>query len=144
MSARDKYHPQVRRALEKDGWIITHDPYRIPVSGTRAEIDLAAEMPIAAEKDNRRIAIEIKSFLSESFLTNVERALGQYGVYRVLLLAHEPGRTLYLALPQWVKAELLDHAAYRNLLRVFETRLIFYNSDEEVLSEWIETENIAP
>ena len=27
--ARDKYHAQVRIALEKEGWTITHDPYFI-------------------------------------------------------------------------------------------------------------------
>lgn len=27
MAARDKYHHIVRKALEKDGWTIPHDPY---------------------------------------------------------------------------------------------------------------------
>jgi len=29
MSARDIYHNNVRSALEKDGWHITHDPLRL-------------------------------------------------------------------------------------------------------------------
>jgi XisH protein len=28
MPARDYYHEVVRLALQKDGWTITHDPYR--------------------------------------------------------------------------------------------------------------------
>ncbi len=29
MAAKDKYHQQVRHALEKEGWTITHDPYML-------------------------------------------------------------------------------------------------------------------
>lgn len=29
MPARDRYHDQVRHALIKDGWTITHDPLRL-------------------------------------------------------------------------------------------------------------------
>nr|WP_322745304.1 element excision factor XisH family protein [Nostoc sp. LEGE 12447] len=29
MSARDRFHELVRTALEKEGWIITHDPYHM-------------------------------------------------------------------------------------------------------------------
>ena len=48
-------------------------------------IDLAAETPIAAEKAGRKIAIEVKSFLSPSPITNLYDAIGQYIVYRRLL-----------------------------------------------------------
>jgi hypothetical protein len=27
--AKDKYHQEVRLALEKEGWIITHDPFKL-------------------------------------------------------------------------------------------------------------------
>jgi XisH protein len=29
--AKDIYHDIVKRALQKDGWTITHDPYKIPL-----------------------------------------------------------------------------------------------------------------
>ena len=62
MSARDKYHEGVKKALIQEGWIITHDPYRINIGRRRGYIDLGAEMPIAAEKEGQRIAVEVKSF----------------------------------------------------------------------------------
>ncbi|MEH2158944.1 element excision factor XisH family protein [Nostoc sp.] len=31
--AKDLYHEQVKRALEKDGWQITHDPYELRIGG---------------------------------------------------------------------------------------------------------------
>jgi len=37
MAAKDLYHDTVKTALEKDGWIITHDPFYIRL-GTRKVI----------------------------------------------------------------------------------------------------------
>lgn len=62
MPAKDFYHETVKTALERDGWTITHDPYRIMVGRRRGYIDLGAEI-IAAEKGKVKIAVEIKSFL---------------------------------------------------------------------------------
>src|SRR5690348_6180079 len=100
MSAKDTFHAQVRKALEVEGWVITHDPYRLVIGKRKAYIDLAAEMPIAAEKEGRKIAVEIKSFLGDSELDDLEDALGQYGVYRAILELREPDRLIYLALPK--------------------------------------------
>ena len=38
MPAKDKYHHQVRRALEKEGWIITHDPYFLRSIGVNVNL----------------------------------------------------------------------------------------------------------
>jgi len=53
MSAKDITHDIVRRALEKDGWTITHDPYYLKVGGVEMYIDLGAELMIAAENKRR-------------------------------------------------------------------------------------------
>ncbi len=66
MSARDKYHNAVKNALIRDGWTITHDPFRIPIALKRLEIDLGAEQAIGAEREHRKIAVEVKSFLGDS------------------------------------------------------------------------------
>ena len=65
--ARDLFHDAVRHALEKDGWTITADPFRLTV-GTDTEflIDLAAERLILAERNHERIAVEIKVFSEPS------------------------------------------------------------------------------
>jgi XisH protein len=42
--ARDKFHYEVRTALEKEGWIITHDPYKVMIGRRRGYIDLVAEI----------------------------------------------------------------------------------------------------
>lgn len=66
MSARDKFHQIVVNAIEKDDWTITHDPYSLQAGSFDLAIDLGAEKIIAATKQGKKIAIEIKSFLGAS------------------------------------------------------------------------------
>lgn len=144
MSAKDKYHEAVKNALIKDGWTITHDPYRIAIGRRRGYIDLGAERPIAAEKAGRRIAVEIKSFIGASELNDLENALGQYGVYRIILGKRDPQRVLYLAIPDDARDLLLGESDFRDILRDFRARLIFYEPEQEEILEWIEPTSIAP
>ncbi|GET36720.1 XisH protein [Microseira wollei NIES-4236] len=76
MSARDFYHNIVRSALEKDGWIVTDEPLYISIDDVDLKIDLAAEKVIAATKNDRKIAVEIKSFIGSSTVTEFHLALG--------------------------------------------------------------------
>lgn len=59
MPARDIYHQQVREALTKDGWAITHDPLRLSWGRKDVYVDLGAERLLAAEKGTQRIAVEV-------------------------------------------------------------------------------------
>jgi XisH protein len=60
--AKDFYHNNVREALEKDGWKITDDPLPVKIEGIGYEIDFGAEPLLAAEKDEKKIAVEVKKF----------------------------------------------------------------------------------
>ncbi len=64
--AKDVFHYAVRRGLEKEEWVITDDPLRIQAGGADMEIDLGAEKIIAAEPGEDKIAVEIKSFIGTS------------------------------------------------------------------------------
>src|SRR5947209_19658133 len=67
MPARNIHHAVVVRALTADGWTITHDPYPLSFGGKDLFVDLGAEeTTLAAEKEGRRIAVEIQSFLGRS------------------------------------------------------------------------------
>jgi hypothetical protein len=72
MSARDRFHDCVRNALIKDGWVITHDPLRLPWGKKDLYVDLGAEQLLAAEKGQRQIAVEIQSFLGKSEVDDLE------------------------------------------------------------------------
>ncbi len=100
MSAKDVFHEVVKKALQKDGWQITHDPLSISVGGVSLSIDLAAEKLIAAEREGEKIAVEIKSFLERSSaISEFHTALGQFINYRGALKRRQPERVLYLAVP---------------------------------------------
>ena len=83
--ARDHFHSAVRNALIKDGWTITDDPLRVSYGLSNMEIDLGAENLVAAQKDLQKIAVEIKSFLGSSALSEFHVAFGQCLNYRLAL-----------------------------------------------------------
>lgn len=84
--ARDIFHSNVKDALIKDGWIITHDPYELEMGSPDYEIDLGAEKIIAAQKGLELIAVEVKSFVGKSAGYEFHQAVGQYRNYKVHLM----------------------------------------------------------
>ena len=102
MSARDRYHNWVKETLIQEGWVISHDPLSISIGKISIQIDLGLENLIGAEKGSTKIAVEIKSFVNVSQITNFYAALGQYLCYKVALAEKQPDRTLDLAVPSLV------------------------------------------
>lgn len=96
MPAKDTYHNNVRIALEKDGWTITNDPLTLEIGDRSLFVDLGAEKIFAAEKQGRKIAVEVKSFIAASPVHDLEEALGQYIVYEDILEFSEPERNIYI------------------------------------------------
>ena len=131
--ARDKYHEHVRRALNKDGWTITHDPYRFRyLSAKEQEIDLGAERDlIGAEKGTEKIAVEVKSFLDDSVLQDLYKAFGQYLVYASGLEEIEPDRKLYLAIPEDILLKNFDRSVFLGLLQKYQIQVLLFNILEE-------------
>jgi len=138
MPQRDTFHETVRQALMSDGWIITHDPYSLQFGENRLYVDLAAEGPIAAEKEGRKIAVEIKSFLGPSEMADLERALGQFALYRFLMTREEPDRSLFLAVPRDAYEALFDTADGRDLAAAQELHLLVFDPVQEIIVRWIE------
>jgi len=99
MARRDLYHEAVRAALIKDGWLITADPLDLTVGEVELLADLGAERVVAADRGNEKIAVEIKSFVGQSPVSEFHKALGQYENYRLSLEELEPNRSLWLAIP---------------------------------------------
>jgi hypothetical protein len=138
MSRKDRFHQVVRTALEKDGWTITHDPLRLKVGTLRLQVDLGAERLIAAEKDNQKIAVEIKSFLRASKITDFYQAFGQFLPYKVALKRVEPDRIIYLAIPDSTYEKLFGEILIQDLLSEYPVKLIVYNPDKEEIQSWID------
>jgi XisH protein len=138
MPARDYYHEVVRTALQKDGWTITHDPYRIKLARKKnLYIDLGAEQLIGAEKDIQKIAVEIKSFRSPSEMKDLEEAIGQFVLYDRLLNRHEPERKLYLAVPEDVRESIFEEEAGQVLIEERIIRLFTFDFNQQEVVKWI-------
>jgi hypothetical protein len=137
MPRRDTFHDSVRNALIKDGWTITHDPLKLPYRRTDVYIDLGAETPFGAEKDGRKIAVEIKMFRGQSDIHDLENALGQYRLYRFALARNEPDRVCYLAITNIAYAENFSDMEAQELMASEDLRLIVFNPTEETILRWI-------
>lgn len=137
MSRRDTFHNVVRAALEKDGWIITHDPLMLRYELGKLYIDLGAEKMLAAERAGQKIAIEVKSFLRESAVSEFHTALGQFISYRVLLAEQYPDYVLYLAIPSDAYTSFFATQLAQGIMKSQQLKLIVYQSKEEVIEKWI-------
>lgn len=137
MPAKDAYHQVVRNALEKDSWIITHDPFKVILGRRKGYIDLGAEKLLAAEKANQKIAVEIKSFLGVSDLDEFEDALGQFLIYKLALEKKEPDRTLYLAIPLSTYNDFFDDAFFQEVLKRFAVFLLIFDENQESIAQWL-------
>ncbi|MEQ1745505.1 MAG: element excision factor XisH family protein, partial [Saprospiraceae bacterium] len=135
---KDKYHQEVREALEKEGWTITHDPLVISIGTTRGYIDLAAERPlIAAQRGTEKIAVEIKSFLGLSPVDDFEDALGKFRLYLGVLEEIEPDRTLYLAVPKHFFNKFFEQAIFLKIAKKNDLKMIVYDFNNSTIEKWI-------
>lgn len=98
MPAKDIFHDNVKNALLKDAWSVTDEQFYIRSGGVEIYIDIGAEKIIAAERGNEKIAVEVKSFLGYSNISEFHVAVGQFINYRSILEDEQPDRTLYLAI----------------------------------------------
>ncbi|MEG5059181.1 XisH family protein [Microcoleus sp. A2-C5] len=138
MAAKDRFHDAVKQALLKEQWVITADPLILKIDRVKFEIDLAAEKVFAAEKAGQKIAVEIKSFLNPSAVTDFHSALGQFLNYRLGLQMNEPDRTLYLAIPLDIFESFFQERFTQEAVRQYQVKLIVYEPVQEVIIEWKE------
>ncbi|MDJ0554074.1 MAG: XisH family protein [Microcoleaceae cyanobacterium MO_207.B10] len=136
MAAKDLFHNAVKQGLLKDDWVITADPLKIKIEGVKLEVDLAAEKIIAAQKAERKIAVEIKSFLNTSAITDFHIALGQFLNYRLALQMSESDRTLYLAVPVDTFESFFQEKFTQEAVKFYQVKLLIYDPTEEVIIEW--------
>ncbi len=135
--AKDKYHQLVVEALQKDGWTITHDPYKIQLNDINYyEIDLGAERMIAAEKNNQKIAVEIKSFLRESVISDFHTAVGQFINYRVGLQEVEADRILFLALPLIAYKRIERLPLLLKTIEHSDIKLLIFDPNKIKIAKW--------
>jgi hypothetical protein len=147
MAQRDTIHDAVKQALVRDGWEITDDPYVITYGERFLFVDLGAEETqtaeeiignfIGAERAGLRIAVEIKELKGQSVIVELEQAIGQYVLYRLLLNRIEPERSVYLAIPDKVYLELFTEPIGELVINDLPLRLLVIDVDKSEVKRWI-------
>ncbi len=135
--AKDMFHQAVKNALVKEQWIITADPLRFQYGNVNFQVDLEAERLLSADRGNEKIAVEIKSFLNPSAITDFYGALGQFLSYRLALEAMEPDRLLYLAIPADAYRTFFQLEFTKEAIQKYQILLFVYEPVNEVILQWI-------
>jgi hypothetical protein len=138
MAAKDIYHYQVKNALIKAGWRITRDTYQIKFKEVRLYADLAAMGMFAAEREQRQIVVEVKSFLGRSRVRDFEAALGQYVLYRLYLTQTFPEATLFMAVSDAVYRSFFLKSAIQFAVKELDIKLLVFDVEQEEIVAWID------
>ena len=116
---------------------ITEDPLRLSYGARDFYVDLAAEPPLAAEKDGQRIAVEIKSFIGASNIRELEMAVGQFVLYREVLARLDPVRRLVLAVPLAIHETLFMEPIGQLMVDTQHIGLMVFDPTREAITRWI-------
>jgi len=136
MPAKDVFHKVVKSALEKGGWTITDDPLSLQLEDDQVFIDLGAERLIAAQRDHEKIAVEIKSFLAPSSLSEFHTALGQFLNYRIVLREKQPERVLYLAVNLETYNDFFSRQLPKLSIQEYQLKMIIFDPVQEEIVKW--------
>ncbi len=137
MPRKDTFHDTVRIGLEKDGWRVIDDPLRIVAGGVGLFIDLSAEPIMTFERNDKRIAIEIKSFEIQSQITSFYEAFGKYLTYRKALSMTKMNLELYLAVPKRAFDSVFQKELVKQLITEYKVNIIVYSAKNQTIISWI-------
>jgi hypothetical protein len=129
------YHDQVKNALIKDGWRITHNALRLRRAQSEL-VSLDVAPLLAAEKDERKIAVAINSFVGHAALADLQHALEQLRRSRTLLHTTVSDYAVYLAVRQAVYTALCATPTGTSLLERAHCSLLVFDPRTEVIVHW--------
>lgn len=139
MPKRDTVHNLIKLALINDGWDITDDPYVIAYGKRFLFVDIGAEESklVGARRGHLKIAFEIKDFQGKSPIADLEQAVGQYVLYRLLLGKTDPDRLIYLAVPSAAYEGIFSEPVGKLVIRDLPLNLIVADTDKKEIIRWI-------
>jgi hypothetical protein len=135
---KDAYHDIVKTALLKDGWQITDDPFLIGFRGTLLFADLGAEKTTGFSQHRSKVSIEIKVLDEPARFAKFECAVGQYVVYRRLMMSLQLQRDLYLAISYNVFANFFQKKpAVMEVVTGEQIHLLVFDPHKKEIMQWI-------
>jgi len=137
MPAQDLYHDVVRDALRKDGWRITHTALQLKAR-TESRAEELWEGPwLIADKDERKVAVAVSSFVGRSNTVDLSQTWGQLALSRPRLHAMDPDRVVYLAIRQATYSACFEGTEDDLILEKEHMQLIVFDPRAEVIVQWI-------
>lgn len=136
MPAIDECQPKMIRALEKEGWQVTHQPFAIRISkneGVYADLRLQHR-----QHQQAIIVVEVKCFPeTRSLLDEFYHAIGQYLLYRQALIQKNIDITLFLAIPTHAYTKLSNRPIMANVINEIHVKIVVVDLDDEEVVLWI-------
>ncbi|HDN26879.1 MAG TPA: fatty-acid synthase [Thioploca sp.] len=145
MPRRDSIHYIVKQALINDGWKVTDDPYVISYGKRFLFVDIGAEsFPngiegrfLGMQRENKKIVVEIKDFRGKSVIEDLEQAIGQYTIYRILLNRIDPAREIYLAVTDVLYDKIFSEPIGKAIISDLPLKLIIVDLETVEIQQWI-------
>jgi XisH protein len=139
--AKDAYHDIVKRALEKDGWLITHDPFVLKYKDLTVFADLGAEKILVRDNNESKIIVEVKVFGGKSKTSEFEKAKGQCDVYLFAMRKNQIEQILFLAVSTEVYKSVFLRPSIQEMVEENKMNLLIFDSEKEEIVEWINWQN---
>jgi XisH protein len=92
---------------------------------------------LGAEKDNRKITIEIKDFDTPSVISELEKTIGQLQLYQWALEGQEPNHQLFLAVSEAIYLKHFQKPIFQLAIKRNKINLLVYAPEQEVIIQWI-------
>ena len=137
MPVRDLYYDLVKKALRQDGWRIMYDMLPLKVKADMRPEGLWATQLLAADKDERKIAVAVNSFVGHSDLADLTAMLGQLVPSRASLRATESDRVLYLAVRHATYSACFTGLDGTRLLARQHIQLIVFDPRTAAIVHWL-------
>lgn len=137
MAQLDKIHNAVKNALIKDGWTITAENFQMRFKELKLYGDMEAHK-IFAEKGKRQIVVEVKSFIGVSVMSEFQKALGQYHIYKDVLSQLKPEAKVYLAISESAYNNFFVGEGIRFIIEKEELSFFVVDLKSEVITQWRE------
>jgi hypothetical protein len=136
MPAYDQCHDQVIRALQKEGWSIRSQQYKLAFEGRKLYVDVEAVRGSNGTGEHI-LLVEIKCFADrDRFVSDLYNAIGQYILYREIVNATTLPLPLYLTIPLAVYNTEFNEMVKRTF-RENRINSVLIDLDQEEVVRWI-------
>ena len=136
MPAFDHCHEQVVRALQKDGWTVVQSPASLFTIFRHAFVDLEMSRGMNGRQETG-LFVEVKCFPDPDNTTrDLYTSIGQYLVYRAMLIELEETSPLYLAVPLKIFETIFDSSVVR-VIQESQIRIVVVDLVTETIDKWI-------